>query len=283
MKTKKSSKRSISVFDKIRRYDKTGNEYWSSRELSGLLGYTDFKLFLPVIEKAETACRNAGQKQEMHFKEIADPKKRKAAAFENEDINLSRYACYLIIQNADPALKPVAVGQAYLATQTRYAELSAIQRQNNLKMVKQRRIFLRNELAKRNLQLAGAARKAGIIKPKDYALFQNHGYMGLYGGLDVKAIRKIRNLDADENILDHMDSIELAMNLSRVKQTAELLSDEETNDAADANSVHFAVGVKLRKAIEETGGTLPENLPVVENIALTKHNDNKLASRKGSH
>lgn len=283
MKTKKSSKRSVSVFDKIRRYDKTGNEYWSSRELSGLLGYTDFKLFLPVIEKAETACRNAGQKQEMHFKEIADPKKRKAAAFENEDINLSRYACYLIIQNADPALKPVAVGQAYLAAQTRYAELSAIQRQNNLKMVKQRRIFLRNELAKRNLQLAGAARKAGIIKPKDYALFQNHGYMGLYGGLDVKAIRKIRNLDADENILDHMDSIELAMNLSRVKQTADLLSDEETNDAADANSVHFAVGVKLRKAIEETGGTLPENLPVVENIALTKHNDNKLASRKGSH
>ncbi|WP_406843372.1 DNA damage-inducible protein D [Flavobacterium soyae] len=283
MKTKKSSKRSVSVFDKIRRYDKTGNEYWSSRELSGLLGYTDFKLFLPVIEKAETACRNAGQKQEMHFKEITDPKKRKAAAFENEDINLSRYACYLIIQNADPALKPVAVGQAYLATQTRYAELSAIQKQNNLKMVKQRRIFLRNELAKRNLQLAGAARKAGIIKPKDYALFQNHGYMGLYGGLDVKAIRKIRNLDADENILDHMDSIELAMNLSRVKQTAELLSDEETNDAADANSVHFAVGVKLRKAIEETGGTLPENLPVVENIALTKHNDNKLASRKGSH
>ncbi|WP_035643983.1 DNA damage-inducible protein D [Flavobacterium sp. ASV13] len=282
MKTKKSPKRSISVFDKMRRFDKAGNEFWSSKELAGQLGYADFKLFLPVIKKAETACRNAGQKQEHHFKEIAVKKTQKNGAFESEDINLSRYACYLVIQNSDPALKPVAIAQTYLATQTRFAEISALQRQNSLKIVKKRRVFLRNELSKYNLQLAGAARQAGIIKPKDYALFQNHGYRGLYGGLDVKAIRELRELDPDENILDHMDSAELAVNLLRVKQTAELLNNDKANDNVDANSIHFAVGSKIRRAIEKTGETLPENLPVIEKVILPKVKGKELTSKKST-
>jgi len=112
-------------------------------------------------------------------------------------------------------------------------------------------------LTNRNLQLAGAERKAGIFKTADYAFFQNHGYRGLYGGLDLKAIRKISGFDSDENILDHMDSTELAVNLFRVTHTAEKLNDKNVKDSAKANSVHFAVGLKAHKAIEDIGNTLP--------------------------
>ncbi|MXO06704.1 DNA damage-inducible protein D [Flavobacterium sp. HBTb2-11-1] len=278
METKKTTKRSISVFDKIRRYDKAGNEFWSAKQFAGLLGYTDFKLFVKVIEKAETACRNAWQSHELHFKQSEAQKNRKKEAPENNDVNLSRYACYLIIQNADPVLKPVAVAQSYMAAQTRFAEVDRMQKSNTLKILKKRRFFLRNELAKENLKLAGLARKAGIVKPQDYALFQNHGYRGLYGGLDAKAIREISELGPNENILDHMDSTELAVNLFRVKQTAELLNKGDTKNSIDANSTHFAVGLKTRHAIEQMGEALPENLPVLENIKSTRGKG--LASRK---
>lgn len=273
MKAQKSTKRNISVFDKIKKSDKQGNEYWSARELGRLLGYTDFNLFLPVLDKARTACINAGQRQELHFKETLSQEDNKKEIQKNEDLHLSRYGCYLTIQNADPNLKAVAVGQAYMATQARYAELSLLQKKNNLKIVNQRRIFLRNQLAQRNVQLAGAARKAGIIKPADYALFQNHGYRGLYGGLDAKGIRTAKHLDEDQNILDHMDSTELAANLFRITQTTEKLTSDKVNNVVDANSVHFAVGLKLRKVMEDTGNILPENLPVMENIKLIEENE----------
>lgn len=273
MKAQKSTKRNISVFDKIKKSDKQGNEYWSARELGRLLGYTDFSLFLPVLDKARTACINAGQRQELHFKETLSQEDNKKEIQKNEDLHLSRYGCYLTIQNADPNLKAVAVGQAYMATQARYAELSLLQKNNNLKIVNQRRIFLRNQLAQRNVQLAGAARKAGIIKPADYALFQNHGYRGLYGGLDAKGIRIAKHLEEDQNILDHMDSTELAANLFRITQTTEKLTSDKVNNVVDANSIHFAVGLKLRKVMEDTGNILPENLPVMENIKLVEENE----------
>lgn len=280
MKTKTSQKQSITVFEKLRKTDKSGNEYWSAKELAKLLGYTDYDLFLSVLQNAKTACRNAGQKTELHFKQLSD-----SALINNKehsdggDMKLSRYGCYLTIQNGDPELKPVALGQAYFAVQARLGELSQQQKRNNLRIVKERRCFLREELAKRNLQLAGAARKAGIIKPSDYALFQNHGYRGLYGGLDVKALRALRHLDADQNILDHMDSTELAANLFRVTQTAEKLNSDEVHNIVDANSIHFAVGLKVRKAIEDTGNALPETLPVVENI-MGMEQDKELTSNK---
>lgn len=280
MKTQKSQKQNMTVFEKLRKTDKSGNEYWSAKELAKLLGYTDYNLFLSVLQKAKTACSNVGQKTELHFKQLPDSKSiiNKDDGY-GDDVKLSRYGSYLTIQNGDPELKPVALGQAYFAVQARLGELSQLQKRNNLKIVKERRYFLREELAKRNLQLAGAARKAGITKPSDYAFFQNHGYRGLYGGLDVKALRELRHLDADQNILDHMDSTELAANLFRVTQTAEKLNSDGVHNNVDANSIHFAVGLKVRKAIEETGNALPETLPVLENIMETEQ-DKELTSKK---
>lgn len=282
MKTKKSQENNISVFEKLRKTDKSGHEFWSAKELAKLLDYPKYGLFLKVIDKAKAVCINAGQETGLHFKDVGPIKSvGDDLQRDNGDIKLSRYGCYLAIQNGDPNLKPVALGQAYFATQTRLRGLSQ-QKHKNLKIVKERRLFLREELVKRNLQLAGAAQKAGITKPADYAFFQNHGYRGLYGGLDVKAIREIRNLDANENILDYMDSDELAANLFRVTQTTEKLKNDNVHDIDDANSVHFSVGLKVRKALEDTGNTLPENMPVVEDISLAEKKDKELKSRKNS-
>ncbi|MDL2142324.1 MULTISPECIES: DNA damage-inducible protein D [Flavobacterium] len=279
MKANKSQSKSISIFEKLKKTDKAGNEYWSAKDLAKLLGYSRYSSFIEVLDKAKASCINAGQETASHFKDFSAIKSVGNDLQRNwVNVKLSRYGCYLIIQNADPTLKPVALGQAYFAIQARLQELSQQRKSNNFKMVKNRRYFLRRELAKRNLQLAGAARKAGIVTPADYAFFQNHGYRGLYGGLDVKAIRKIRGLDSDENILDHMDSTELAINLFRVTQTAEKLNDENVQDSAEADTIHFAVGLKARKAIEDIGNTLPENMPVMESITLQRKLDKKLPS-----
>jgi DNA-damage-inducible protein D len=279
MKTKKSQEKSISAFEKLRKTDKTGNEYWSAKELAKMLDYSKYGLFLQVLDKAKISCINAGQETEIHFKDVSTIKSEDDDLQRNsEDVKLSRYGCYLAIQNGDPNLKAVALGQTYFATQTRLRELSQQQKHKNLKIIKERRLFLREELAKRNLQLAGAARKAGITKPADYAFFQNHGYRGLYGGLDVKAIREIRHLEPNQNILDHMDNAELAANLFRVTQTAEKLNNDKVHDIVDANSIHFAVGLKVRKAIEDTGNTLSENMPVLENVSLKEKKDKELTS-----
>ncbi|PIF71336.1 DNA damage-inducible protein D [Flavobacterium sp. 2] len=284
MKANKSQSKSISIFEKLKKTDKSGNEYWSAMGLAKLLGYSKYSSFIQVLDKAKAACINTGQDTVLHFKGFSATIKSVGNDLQRNrgDVKLSRYGCYLVIQNADPALKPVALGQAYFAIQARLQELNQQQKSKNFKMVRNRRNFLRKELAKRNLQLAGAARKAGIVKPADYAFFQNHGYRGLYGGLDVKAIRKIRGLDSDENILDHMDSTELAVNLFRVTQTAEKLNDENVQDRVEANRIHFAVGLKARKVIEETIGISPENFPVATTIKLANNKDKELKTRKSS-
>lgn len=279
MKANKSQRKSISIFEKLKKTDNNGNEYWSAKGLAKLLGYSKYSSFIKVLDKARAACINTDQETELHFKDFSAIKSVGHDLQRNGgDVKLSRYGCYLIIQNADPALKPVALGQAYFAVQARLQELSQ-QKSKNFKIVKDRRYFLRKELAKRNLQLAGAARKAGIVKPLDFAFFQNHGYRGLYGGLDVKAIREIRGLDPDENILDHMDSMELAVNLFRVAQTTEKLNDENVHDSTEANSIHFAVGLQARMAIEDIGISLPENMPVMESIALQQKTDDESHSK----
>jgi DNA-damage-inducible protein D len=160
----------------------------------------------------------------------------------------------------------VALGQTYFAVQTRLQEISQLDEYNRLSTEDEKRLYLRNEMTKHNIQLASAAKKAGVIEPMDYAIFQNHGYMGLYGGLDAKGIHLNKGLKKSQQILDHMGSTELAANLFRATQTEEKLIRDKIVDKQNANKTHFEVGKKVRKTIEELGGTMPEKLPVDENI-----------------
>ena len=257
----------LSVFEQIKQTDKNGNEFWMARQLAKTLDYTDFRNFLGVIEKAKEACENSGQTVANHLVELNEVVAVGSGATHTyPSYKLSRYACYLIVQNADPSKDVVALGQTYFAVQTRIQEITQMEAYNRLSSEDEKRLFLRNEMAKHNTHLAAAAKNAGVINSLDYAIFQNHGYMGLYGGLDAKGIHKRKGLKKSQQILDHMGSTELAANLFRATQTEDKLRREEIKGKHQANQTQFEVGKKVRKTIQELGGTMPENLPNANSI-----------------
>ena len=263
----KLSNSNQTIFEQIKRIDQTKNEYWTARDLAKVLEYSEYRHFKPVIDRAKEACNNSGYEVLDHFEDILDMiELGKGAKRETENVKLSRYACYLIVQNADPGKEIVALGQTYFAVQTRLQEIQQMKAYQQLNTEEEKRVFLRKEMADHNKQLAEAAKGAGVIEPLDYAIFQNHGYMGLYGGLDAKGIHKRKGLRKNENILDHMGSTELAANLFRATQTEEKLKRENIKGKQKANQTHYEVGKKVRKTIQELGGTMPENLPVAESI-----------------
>ena len=250
-----------SPFEQIKRTNDAGNEYWSSRDFAQILGYTDYRNFEQVIKKAKTACFNSGHRIEDHFVDITEMIEiGKGGQRPVSSVYMSRYACYLIVQNADPGKEIVALGQTYFAIQTRKQEISELETEDK------RRLLLRQEIKTHNIRLAGAAKEAGVVKASDYAIFQNHGYMGLYGGLTAQDIHSRKRLKKGQQILDHMGSTELAANLFRATQTEEKLRRENIKGKEKANRTHREVGAKVRQTIKELGGTMPENLPVAEDI-----------------
>lgn len=265
--TKEVSKHTPTIFEQIRQVDEQGNEFWSARTMAKALEYSEYRHFQPVIERAKEACVNSGQELTDHFEDILEMVPIGSGAERKTDsVRLSRYACYLIVQNADPSKEIVALGQTYFAIQTRLHEIRQMEEYNRLSSEDEKRLFLRNEMAKHNAQLAAAAKDAGVIQPVDYAIFQNHGYMGLYGGLDAKAIHARKGLKKSQQILDHMGSTELAANLFRATQTEEKLRREDIKGKHKANQTHFEVGKKVRDTIRELGGTMPEDLPTADSI-----------------
>lgn len=278
------SKQTQTIFEQIRQIDENGNEFWMARQLAKVLDYTDFRNFSAVVAKAKVACKNSGQPVENHivdFNEmvpIGSGAERQMLSYK-----LSRYACYLVVQNADPAKQNIALGQTYFAVQTRLQEISQMDAYNRLSTEEEKRLFLRGEMAKHNLQLASAAKDAGVIEPVDYAIFQNHGYKGLYGGLDAKAIHNKKGLKKSQQILDHMGITELAANLFSATQTEEKLRREDIKGKIRANETHYSVGRKVRQTIKELGGTMPEELPTAESIKKleSKTKPKELKKKKG--
>lgn len=264
------------IFEQIKEVDENGNEYWGARQLSKILEYTDFRNFQTVINKAKEACKNSGELIENHlvdFNEMVSI--GSGAKREMESVKLSRFACYLVVQNADPSKEVVAQGQTYFAIQTRMQEIQQMDGYNRLPTEDEKRLFLRNELKKHNLQLAEAAKKAGVIQPLDYAIFQNHGYMGLYGGLGAKEIHAKKGLKKSQQILDHMGSTELAANLFRATQAEDKLIRDKVKGKANANKTHLEVGKKVRQTIKDLGGTMPENLPVEDSVKKIENLEKK--------
>ena len=249
------------TFEELRHETEDGGEYWSARELYPVLEYAQWRNFETVIGKAKEACTNSGHDSGEHF---ADASKVLYVG-NNEpmpvsDYHLSRYACYLIVQNGDPSKPAISAGQTYFAIQTRRQELADDEAFQELSEEK-KRIYLRNEMRTHNKQLVDAARQSGVLTDLDYAIFQNHGYKGLYGGLDAKAIHARKGLKKSQKILDHMGSTELAANLFRATQAEEKLRRDQVRGKNRANAVHFEVGKAVRNTIKELGGTMPEDLP----------------------
>jgi DNA-damage-inducible protein D len=268
---------SNSPFEKIKKINEYQSEYWSAREFYKLLDYSRWEKFLNVVDKAKESCKNSSQQIEDHFHhEVQMVEIGSGAERELDDVLLSRYACYLIIQNADPSKEVVAHGQTYFAYQTRKQEVT------EEALEAQRRLLLRQEMKEHNKKLADAAKEVGVKEPIDYAIFQDYGYMGLYGGLKSRDIHAKKGLKKSQSILDHMGSTELAANLFRATQAEEKLRKDKSviKGKQQANTVHYEVGKKVRQTIAEISGTMPEDLPTAESIKKLEKEEAKRLQNK---
>ena len=256
------TKYSEETFESIKHVNEYGQEYWLARELQPILEYAQWRRFAEAIDRAKLACQNSGFNVADHFADVGKMVDiGSGAEREIDDVMLSRYACYLIVMNGDPRKEVIAVGQSYFAVKTRQQEL--IDDYDEL-TEDQKRLAIRSEMIAHNKSLAEAAQMAGIEDPKDYAIFQNKGYQGLYGGLGAKEIHARKGLKKSQKILDHMGSTELAANLFRATQTDEKLRRENVQGKQAAYETHYQVGKKVRQTIKELGGTMPEDLPTPE-------------------
>lgn len=268
------------TFESIKHINEYGEEYWLARELQPVLEYSQWRRFSDAIERAKLACKNSGFAIEDHFADVGKMVDiGSGAEREIDDVMLSRYACYLIVMNGDPRKEVIAVGQTYFAVKTRQQELI-----DNYEQLSedQKRLAIRNEMIAHNKSLAEAAQMAGIKDPRDYAIFQNKGYQGLYGGLGAKEIHARKGLKKSQKILDHMGSTELAANLFRATQTDEKLRRENIQGKQAACDTHYQVGKKVRQTIKELGGTMPEDLPTPQkSIAQIEREQEKRKLKSG--
>lgn len=252
-------KYSEQTFEDIRHVNEYGQEYWLARELQPILEYKQWRRFEDAIDRAKIACQNSGNDPAEHFADVGKTSPMPHGGVkEIGDIMLSRYACYLIVMNGDPRKEVIAIGQTYFAVKTRQQEL--IEDYDQL-TEDQKRLAIRAEMKRHNAALADAAHEAGVVEAIDYAMFQNYGYMGLYGGLKAADIKQRKGLKKSQDILDHMGSTELAANLFRATQTEEKLRRDHVKGKENANRTHYTVGAKVRQTIKDLGGTMPEDLP----------------------
>ena len=259
------------VFESIKHTDKYGDEYWFARELSKVLEYKRWEKFLNVIISAKNACKQSNYKVSDHFPQVGKMiNTAKGAKREIIDYKLSRYACYLIAQNADSRKKVVALAQTYFAVQTRKQEILE-QEFSNLSE-DEKRLHIRKLTKKGNYSLNLTARDCGV---KNFDRFHNCGYKGLYNGETADDIAKRKGLRYREDILDNMVSDELAANLFRISQTDQKLKNDNINNETDANNTHYKMGKDIRNFIKKQGGTMPEDLPTPRKSLKQIEKENK--------
>jgi DNA-damage-inducible protein D len=282
-------------FEQIKRTDKSGNEYWFARELAPILEYVQWRNFSKVLERAMLACRNSGFNIADHFIEVnkmvempSKPNKGTKIGFAEVsktktksiiEYKLSRYACYLIVQNGDPRKEIIAMGQTYFAIQTRRAEVADYFNQLD---EDNKRLVIRGDIKQWNQMLAEAAYNAGVITDEEFAHFQNAGYMGLYGGETVQDIHRRKRLSSKQKILDYMNSQELIANLFRISLAEEKIKMEQIQDADAASKTHNRIGQEVRQTIVRVGGILPEKQPTPDKSIeeVQKEQLKKLKSQK---
>ena len=247
----------MDIFDSVKHIDEEGNEYWYARELQKVLEYKEWRNFLKVLKVAMVACSNSENNIDNHFVELNKMVKIGSKAGRKiKDYKLSRYACYLIVQNADPSKEVIALGQTYFDIQTRKMEV--LENEYNLLPEDERRLYIRSLTKKGNQKLNKTAIKCGV---KNLDKFHNAGYKGLYNGETADDIAKRKNLRYREDILDNMGSTELAANLFRITQTEDKLIKDKVMGDRKSCEVHYNMGKNIRRFIKQQGGTMPEDLP----------------------
>ena len=260
------------TFEEIKHIDENGGEYWCARELMPVLEYSNWQNFEKIVNKAIISCKNSGISEAEHFTDVSKTiKMPKGAEKEVIDYKLSRYACYLIAQNGDSRKKVIALAQTYFAVQTRKQELT--EKEYSLLSEDEKRFYQRDLTRKGNYSLNQAAKNAGV---KNFDKFHNSGYRGLYNGETADDIAKRKGLRYREDILDNMGSEELAANLFRITQTEAKLRKDNIQGENKANETHYKIGKKVRKAIADIGGTMPEDLPTPEKSLKQLEKENKL-------
>ena len=263
------------TFESLRHVDDGGTEYWLARELQPVLEYGTWDKFKRVIKRAIVAAEQSKMPAQNHISRVGKMVELGLGTErEIEDFELSRYACYLIVQNGDPSKPVIANGQTYFAIQTRRAELADDEQFRQL-TEDQKRVFLRGEVREHNKLLVETAQRAGVETPQDFAVFQDHGYRGLYGGLGARDIHARKDLKEREAILDHMGSTELAANLFRATQAEEKIRRDNVNGKHVANQTHYDVGKRVRETIADLGGTMPEDLPTPDRSAKELEREQK--------
>jgi len=261
----------LAAFENAKHIDEDGIEFWLARELAPLFGYKRWENFETAVSRATAACGNVGEEVPDHFRDLTKMVQiGSGASREQKDFELTRFAAYLIALNGDPSKDEIAAAQTYFTVQTRRQELADIAEAQKPALTEdERRVLIRDEMKEHNKSLASAAKAHGVAKPVEYAVFQNEGYKGLYGGFDMRAIQRRRGLTEKQDILDHMPSSELAANMFRATQTEEKLDKlrkEGKTGKALASRTHLEIGKKVRKTIQEIGGTMPEDYGAVEHI-----------------
>ena len=258
------------LFEDIKHIDKNGNEFWYARELMPLLEYSKWENFNSVIQKSVLSYNNSNNDDSYWLPEVRKPIITGKGKEEYiKDYKLSRYICYLIVQNANPRKKMVALGQTYFAIQTRRQELS--EKEYNTLTEDEKRLYQRNLTRKGNYSLNIAAKNSGV---KNFDRFHNSGYKGLYNGETANDIAKRKGLRYREDILDNMGSDELIANLFRISQTEQKLKKDNVSLEKTANETHFNIGKNIREVIIKNGGTLPEELPTPDKSLKEIERDN---------
>lgn len=248
------------TFEEIKHTDENGNEYWYARELMKALNYTKWNNFKNVIFKAKETCKSSNLDVSEHFTDVSKVLKvGNNADMSIDDYKLSRYACYIIAQNGNPAKKAIALAQTYFAVKTRQQEITEEQYKHLSE--DERRLYNRITVKNRNKYLFDTAKATGV---KNYGKFNNAGYKGLYNGETAEDIAKRKGLNENQAILDYMNSEELGANIFRITQTDALLKSKKVNTENEACKTHNKVGKAVRETIKKLGGTMPEDLPTPE-------------------